>query len=138
MSSKQIFVNLPVSDLKVSTDFYEALGFTKNDDFSDDNASCMVWSDSIFVMLLTKDFYASFLKEGTQVADTATTSGVLLALPMDSKDQVQAFADAAAVNGGGYFKAQTGIPEDMMFGYEVADPDGNTWEPVWMNAGKAA
>ena len=62
-----------------------------------------------------------------------TSSGVLIALSFDSKEDVQAFADTAKANGGSYFKLDTGMPEDDMFGYEVLDPDGNQWEPMWMN-----
>lgn len=129
---KQIFVNIPVSDVAASTSFYEALGFKKNTDFSDENASSMMWTDDIVLMLLHKDFYARFLS-GKAVADTQAVSGVLIALSLDTKEDVQKFADAAKANGGSYFKTETGAPEEMMFGYEVLDPDGNQLEPVWMN-----
>lgn len=129
---KQIFVNLPVSDLAKSTEFYEALGFTKNPVFSNENASCMVWSDGIMVMLLTHNFYKSFLNN-KEIADTKQTSGVLLCLSMESKEAVQQFADTAQQNGGDYFQVDSGAPADMMFGYEVQDLDGHTWEPMWMN-----
>ncbi|OGL24062.1 glyoxalase [Candidatus Saccharibacteria bacterium RIFCSPHIGHO2_01_FULL_46_30] len=131
--SKQIYVNLPVSDLKKSTGFYEALGFTKNAMFSDSNASSMMWSNNIVVMLLKHDFYKKFIGE-KEVADTARTSGVLLALSLDSKEDVQKFADVAKENGGDYYRVDMGIDSDMMFSYEVEDPDGHTWEPMWMNA----
>ncbi|HJQ08410.1 MAG TPA: VOC family protein [Candidatus Saccharimonadales bacterium] len=130
--SKQIFVNLPVADLAKSTAFYEALGFTKNPMFSDENASAMAWSDEILVMLLTHDFYKKFLR-GKDIADTAKTSSVLLALRLESKEAVQQFADTAKQNSGDYYQVDTGVPADMMFGYEVEDPDGHTWEPLWMN-----
>ncbi len=131
--AKQIFVNLAVRDLAKSTAFYEALGFTKNPMFSDDNASSMMWSDEIVVMLLTHDFYKTFLR-GKEIADASKSSGVLLALSLDSKEAVQQFADTAKQNGGDYFQVDNGVPAEMMFGYEVQDPDGHTWEPVWMNA----
>lgn len=131
--SKQIYVNLPVIDLKKSTGFYEALGFTKNAMFSDSNASSMMWSNNIVVMLLKHDFYKKFIGE-KEVADTARTSGVLLALSLDSKEDVQKFADVAKENGGDYYRVDMGIDSDMMFSYEVEDPDGHTWEPMWMNA----
>ncbi|AKM80496.1 TPA: glyoxalase [Candidatus Saccharibacteria bacterium] len=131
--SKQIYVNLPVSDLKKSTGFYEALGFTKNAMFSDSNASSMMWSNNIVVMLLKHDFYKKFIGE-KEVADTARTSGVLLALSLDSKEDVQKFADVAKENGGDYYRVDMGIDSGMMFSYEVEDPDGHTWEPMWMNA----
>lgn len=130
--TKQVFINLPVSDLERSTAFYEKLGFTKNPDFSDEKASGMAWSDEIFVMLVTHDFYKSFIKD-KEIADTGRTSSALLALSMDSREAVQQFADTAKANGGDYYQVDTGMPEDVMFGYEVTDPDGNHWEPVWMN-----
>ena len=130
--NKQIYVNLPVSDLAKSTTFYKALGFTQNKQFSNENASGMMWSEHIVVMLLKKEYYKTFIGD-KEIADTKSTSGVLLALSMESKDAVQNFAEKAKQNGGKYYKTNTGIPEEMMFGYEVEDPDGNTWEPVWMN-----
>jgi len=130
--TKQIFINLPVGDLEKSTMFYEALGFKKNPLFSDDNASSMMWSDEIVVMLLRHDFYQTFIKEKS-IIDAKVVSGVLLALSLESKDAVQEFANTAKANGGDFYKAGPETPEDMMFGYEVTDPDGHVWEPVWMN-----
>jgi predicted lactoylglutathione lyase len=131
--SKQIYINLPVSDLARSTAFYEALGFTKNPTFSDEKASGMMWSDNIVVMLLTHGFYKRFIGD-KQIADAATTSSTLLALSLDSKDAVQRFADAAKANGGNYYAVDMGIESDMMFSYEVEDPDGHIWEPLWMDS----
>lgn len=130
--NKQVFINLPVNDVEKSTAFYEALGFRKNPDFSDENASALMWSDDIIVMILKHEFYEKFTN-GKQIADTHTTSGVLLALSLESKEAVTQFAETAKANGGDYFRVDMGVPEDMMFGYEVLDPDGNQWEPVWMN-----
>jgi predicted lactoylglutathione lyase len=130
--TKQIFVNLPVSNLTESTKFYQELGFTKNPKFSNDSASCMVWSDTIFVMLLMHDFYKSFLSD-KEIADTKQTNSVLLSLSMESKEAVQQFADTAKQNGGDYYQVDNGAPADTMFGYEVQDLDGHTWEPMWMS-----
>jgi predicted lactoylglutathione lyase len=130
--AKQIFVNLPVIDLEKSTKFYDALGFTKNPAFSNESASSMMWSDEIIVMLLEHNFYNNFLN-GKKIADTKETSAVLLALSLESKEAVQRFADTAKQFGGDYYKIDNGVPADMMFGYEVQDPDGHGWEPMWMN-----
>ena len=129
---KQIYINLPVKDVAQSIAFYEALGFTKNPTFSDENASGMMWSDEIIVMILKHEFYKKFIGNKT-IADTSKTSSVLLALSLDSKEAVQKFAETAKNNGGDYYKVDMGVPEEMMFGYEVQDPDGNQWEPVWMS-----
>lgn len=130
--SKQVFINFPVSDLAKSTAFYEALGLTKNPSFSDENASAMQWSDDIIFMLLTHDFYKKFIG-GKTVINGKTTSGALVALSLDSKEAVQAFADTAKANGGNYFVAPPNEGLDFMFGLEVEDPDGNVLEPFWMN-----
>lgn len=130
--SKQVFINFPVIDLAKSTAFYEALGFTKNPDFSDENASAMQWSEHIVFMLLTRDFYQKFLG-GKTIAHTLTSSAALIALTLDSKEAVQQFADTAQANGGKYFVAPPNEGLDFMVSYEVEDPDGNVLEPVWMD-----
>ncbi|WP_086350071.1 VOC family protein [Candidatus Enterococcus clewellii] len=126
-----VFVNFPVSDVQRSTDFYQALGFVQNKEFSTEQTSSMVWDDNFWIMLLSHDFYKQFIKDKT-IADTKTTSGALTAFSMDSADAVKKFAEIAKANGGDYFKVEMGIPEDQMFGLEVQDPDGNTLEPTWM------
>lgn len=132
--AKQVFINLPVSDLEASKAFYEKLGFTNNPAFTDERGAAMMWSDEIIVMLLTHEFYQRFIGNKT-VADTKTQSAALLALLMESREAVQQFADVAKANGGDYYKVDLGVPEDQMFGLEVSDPDGNHWEPMWMNVG---
>lgn len=129
---KQVFINLPVSDLERSKAFYQSLGFINNPAFTDDKGAAMAWSEDIIVMLVTRVFYQQFIGSKT-IADTATQSAALFALSMDSREAVQQFADTARENGGDYYKVDMGMPEDQMFGYEVTDPDGNHWEPVWMN-----
>lgn len=130
--TKRIFVNLPVSDLSRSTAFYEALGFGKNAKFSDERASCMVWSDDVYVMLLTKEFYKKFT-DGKDIIDAKKENGVLLSLSFNGKEEVQHFADNAEAAGGRVYQVDMGVPAEMMFAYEVEDPDGHIWEPHWMD-----
>lgn len=126
-----VFVNFPVSDVKRSAAFYEKLGFTRNNEFSTDEAVSMVWDDHFWIMLLNHEFYSRFIKEKT-IADTQKTSSSLLAFSMESADAVKKFAETAKANGGDFYKVDMGIPEDQMFGLEVQDPDGNSLEPTWM------
>lgn len=130
MSTKSVFINLPVRDLAKSTAFYEALGFTKNDMFSDGNASSMMWSDNIVVMLLVRDYYSTFTTK--PIADAHEVSAMLIALSQDSREAVDAIVEKAGANGG---KADVRAPQDMgfMYGRSFADPDGNVFEPMWMN-----
>ena len=132
--SKMLFVNLPVADLAKSTAFYEALGLTKNPLFSDDASSCMVLSETIFVMLLTHAKWSTFT---SRPVAPAATSEVMLALACESRAAVDALADAAAAHGG---VADIDPPQDLgfMVNRHLADPDGHIWEAVWMNMAASA
>jgi len=127
--TKMIFVNLPVADVAKATAFYEEIGFEKNPQFSNEQASCMVWSDAIHVMLLGHDFYRTFTTKA--IADTHKTSAALIALSRDSREQVDAITDAAIAAGG----RQTRDTQDMGFMYSRAfeDLDGHTFEPMYMD-----
>ncbi len=128
--SKMIFINLPVKDLAASTRFYEAIGCTKNEQFSDQNASSMVWSDAIIFQLLARDYYSTFTQK--PIADAHAANGMLLALSQDKREDVDNIVEAAASAGG---KADTREPQDLGFMYlrTFEDPDGHTFEPAWMN-----
>jgi len=127
---KMIFVNLPVSDLARSTAFYEAVGATKNPQFTDDTAACMVLSDIIHVMLLTHDKFRQFTPK--QIADAKTTSEVLICLSADSRDAVDDVIGKAAGAGG---SADPSPKQDygFMYGRSFEDPDGHIWEAMWMD-----
>ncbi|WP_454617217.1 VOC family protein [Bradyrhizobium cenepequi] len=133
--SKLIFVNLPVSDLARSTAFYQAIGATKNPQFSDDTASCMVFSDTIHAMLLTHDKFRQFTPK--KIADARTASEVLICLSADSRDAVDDITDKAKGAGG---NADPSPKQDygFMYGRSFEDPDGHIWEVVWMDVEAAA
>ncbi len=124
-----IFVNLPVADLGRSVAFYEALGMTRNAQFSDETGACMVFSDTIYVMLLTHAKFAGFTPRA--IPDAREMSQMLLAISADSRADVDRVTDAALAAGG----AQAGAAQDhgFMYGRSFADPDGHIWEPYWMN-----
>lgn len=127
-----VFVNYPVKDVQASTEFYEKLGFKKNEEFSNERSSSMVWDDHFWIMLLEYDFYNLFLKN-KKIADTKSQSGTLTAFSVESPAAVKKIAEAAKANGGDYFSVDMGIPEEQMFSLEVMDLDGNQFEPVWMS-----
>ncbi|ONF96607.1 VOC family protein [Sphingomonas jeddahensis] len=132
--TKMIFVNLPVTSVAKATAFYEALGFTKNAMFSNEQASAMEWSESISVMLLHTAFYRTFTDKA--LIDARTTSGVLLCISRDSRQEVDAITEAAIYAGG----RETRERQDMGFMYSRAfeDLDGHTWEPMFMDMAAAA
>ena len=125
--SKMIYINLPVTDLAAATRFYEAIGCEKNEQFSDHQASSMVWSDTITFQLLANDYFATFTPK--KVADAHATSEVLLALTRGSREEVDAIVEAAAATGG---KADIREPQDMGWLYNRAfeDPDGHVFEAI--------
>lgn len=127
--TKMIFVNLPVNDVAKSTAFYEALGFKKNEKFSNDQASGMVWSDAIHVMLLDHGFYATFTDK--KIIDAKATSGVLNCLSFDSKAEVDAIHSAARAAGG--TEPRPIEDQGFMYGGAFEDPDGHVWETMWMD-----
>ncbi|MEG2254166.1 MAG: glyoxalase, partial [Vagococcus sp.] len=118
-----VFVNFPVKDVKDSTRFYEALGFSLNPDFSNDDTSCMVWDDNFFIMLLAHEKYQFFTPNRT-IADSQKTSSALIAFSMSSSDEVKIFGEKATKNGGHVYQIETGISEEYMYGLEVQDLDG--------------
>ena len=132
--SKQIYINLPVKDLTKATEFYTALGFIKNEQWSSEDASAMAFSDDILVMLLTHQFYGGFTIK--IIPDLDLTSSVLIALSMDTREEVDAFAKKAKELGGSYFEAEPNKGLDFMYGLEVTDLDGHTLEPFYMDLSK--
>ncbi|WP_027582571.1 VOC family protein [Bradyrhizobium sp. Ai1a-2] len=133
--SKLIFVNLPVTDLARSTAFYQAIGAAKNPHFSDDTASCMVFSDTIHAMLLTHDKFRQFTPK--KIADARSSSEVLICLSADSRDAVDDIVGKATGAGG---IADPGPKQDygFMYGRSFEDPDGHIWEVMWMDVEAAA
>jgi predicted lactoylglutathione lyase len=128
--SRMIFVNLPVSDLDATTRFYEGIGCVKNQQFSDEKAVSMVWSDTIYFMLLKQDFFATFTPR--PVADARGASEVLVALSLENREAVDAFVDAAW-SSGGRVDIRPAQELGFMYSRSVEDPDGHIFEAFWMD-----
>ncbi|KOX28750.1 hypothetical protein ADK67_11265 [Saccharothrix sp. NRRL B-16348] len=127
--SVKIFVNLPVTDLTKSIEFFAALGFAHNPQFTDENASCVVFSDSVYAMLVTKPFFKTFTTK--EIADAATTTEAIIALSLDSREQVDELADKALASGGGFVKDAE--DHGFMYGRSFEDLDGHVWNVFWMD-----
>ncbi|NYT40803.1 lactoylglutathione lyase [Sphingomonas sp. R-74633] len=128
--TQMIFVNLPVSDVAKSTAFYEAIGCTKDDRFSNEQASAMQLSDTIVFMILSKDFFQTFTSK--PIADAHSVTEALICISRDSRDAVDAIVEAARKAGG---KADTRDAQDMgfMYGRNFEDLDGHIFEPMFMD-----
>lgn len=125
----KIFVNLPVKDLNKSVKFFSSLGFTFNAQFTDENATCMIVSDNIFVMLLVEKYFQTFTKK--PVADATKGTEVIISLSADSKQQVDDLVNNAIAGGG----SASNEPQDMGWMYQrgFQDLDGHLWELVFMD-----
>lgn len=127
--TKQIFINLPVKDLKRSRAFFEALGYSFNEQFTDENATCLVISDTIFAMLLVEDYFKTFINK--DIADTRTSTEAILALATDSREHVDELADRALASGG--TEPKPPIDHGFMYTRSFQDPDGHLWEIFYMD-----
>ena len=126
---RKLFVNIPVSDLQRSIDFFEKLGFTFNAQFTDATATAMLVGEDAYFMLLTKEKFASF--SGRPVGDPAKDTTAMYALGVDSRAAVDEMVKTAIANGG----APAVDPQDhgFMYGWSFYDPDGHHWEVFWMD-----
>jgi predicted lactoylglutathione lyase len=124
-----VFINIPVRDLKASMAYYKSLGFDHNPQFTDETAACIVIDDNIFVMVLTHDKFRQF--SPLPIPDAHSQVQALYALSRDSRDAVDAIAEAGLKAGGQEFRPA----QDMGFMYSraIADVDGHVWEYVWMD-----
>lgn len=131
---RSIFVNLPVADVATSRAFFGALGFTVNEQFSDDSTACLVIEQNVFAMLQTTERFGDFVVG--EVADAQKTTEVLLALSADSREEVDRLKAAALAHGGGEWKEAQ--DHGFMYGCSFTDPDGHVWEVVWMDPAVAS
>lgn len=125
----QVFINLPVKDLDKTKTFFAALGYTFNEQFTNENAACMVISESIYAMLLVEPFFKSFIDK--EIVDATKSTEVLIALSTDSRAEVDDLVNKAVAAGG----TETRPAQDHGFMYTRSfnDLDGHIWEIFWMN-----
>jgi predicted lactoylglutathione lyase/uncharacterized protein YndB with AHSA1/START domain len=127
--SRKLFVNLPVRDLKRSVAFFTRLGFSFNPQFTDEHATCMLVGEDAYVMLLTEERFKGFTSK--QICDTSKHTEGLFALSAESRAEVDSLVKIAVEHGG----SPASPPQDhgFMYGWSFQDPDGHTWEVVWMD-----
>jgi uncharacterized protein len=128
-ANRQLYVNLPVRDLKQSIAFFTKLGFAFNTQMTDENAACMILSEQAFVMLLTEARFKDFTKK--QLCDTRTHTEGLFALSCGSRAEVDEMVKTAVSAGGKHAME----PQDhgFMYGWSFYDLDGHHWEVLWMD-----
>lgn len=125
----KIFLNLPVKDLNHSIEFFTKLGFEFNPQFTDKNATCMVVSDNIFVMLLVEEYFKTFTKK--EVSDASKSTEAIVCLSVESRGKVDEIVNNALAAGG---KASNDpIDHGFMYGWSFQDIDGHLWELMHMD-----
>jgi predicted lactoylglutathione lyase len=124
---KQIFINLAVADVNKSMDFYTQLGFTNNPQFSDEQGKCMVWSEHIFVMLLSPDKFKTFTEK--PLADTKKQIAGLFSLSVSGLDRVNEIVDKGLKAGG--IEPTPMKDYGFMQQRSIEDFDGHTWRYLY-------
>ncbi|ASJ52537.1 extradiol dioxygenase [Brevibacillus formosus] len=131
LQSKQIFVNLPVKDLNKSIDFFTAIGYEFNPQFTDQNAACLVIGENIFAMLLVEEFFQTFTKK--ELTDATRSTEVIVALSADSKAQVDEIVNKALAAGA--TPSNDPVDHGFMYSWSFQDLDGHLWEFLYMDQG---
>ena len=120
----KIFVNLPAKDLNKTIEFFTKLGFKFNPQFTDENATCMIVGEDIFVMLLVEKFFKTFTKK--EICDTSKNTEVIVALSVEGREKVDQMINRAIEAGG----RESREPQDhgWMYGRSFEDINGHIWE----------
>lgn len=129
---RNIYVNLKVDDLERSKIFFRNLGFEFDSNYTNENATCMILEDNIFVMLLKEDFFATFTTKN--ICNSNKSTEVILCISCGSREEVDQII-AKAQNAGAKIP---GKPQDyeFMYGHSFEDPDGHLWELLYVDENK--
>ena len=125
----QLFVNLPIKDLPRSVAFFEKLGYTFNPQFTDENATCMILGENLFAMLLVESYFRTFIDK--DVSDARRATEVLLAVPVASREAVDALLEKALAAGAK--EPRPAQDHGFMYQRSYDDLDGHTWEVFHMS-----
>jgi len=126
---RQIFVNLPVKDLKKSREFFTKLGFTFNPKLTDENATCMILGEHMYAMLLEETYFKTFAPKEICAANKST--GVLVSLAVESREKVDELVDKVQASGGR--DTSRSHAHGWMYGRSFEDIDGHSWEIFYMD-----
>lgn len=125
----KIFVNLPVKDLNKSIEFFTKVGYSFNPQFTDENGTCMIISEDIYVMLLVEEFFKSFTKK--EIVDTTKGNEAIICLSAESREAVDEWVSKAVLAGA----TTPNEPHDQGFMYDhgIQDLDGHLWDIMYMD-----
>ncbi|WP_027368105.1 VOC family protein [Desulfocurvibacter africanus] len=127
--AKQLFVNLPVKDLDKSKEFFSKLGFGFNEQFTDENAACLIIGENIYAMLLTEPLFKTFTRK--EISDARNSTEVLIAMDAGSRAEVDDLVSKARQAGESVYMEP--MDQGWMYGHSFADLDGHQWEIIYMD-----
>lgn len=129
---KKIFINLPVEDLDKSMRFYTQMGFTNYALFTGENQKCMLWSEHIYVMLQSKEFFNAHNKK--QLVDSKNNIASSFTLPVESLHRLHEIIKNGIEAGG--TESTPLIDEGFMQVRTIEDLDGHTWGIIYLDKNK--
>ena len=128
----KIFVNLPVKDLNKTIQFFTRLGFKFNSQFTDENATCMIFGEDSYAMLLVEPFFKNFTKK--EICDTKKYAEAIIALTAESRKEVDEMIKKVIDAGGKEPKERQ--DHGWMYSRSFEDIDGHLWEIFYMDISK--
>lgn len=132
--TKEIWINLPVKDVNKTKEFFGRIGFTPNEQQSNDGMACFtVGEKKMTVLFFAEDTFKGFTK--SEVSDTKTGAEVLISFDAESREEIDETAGKVFDAGGTIFSEPAEI-QGWMYGFGFADPDGHRWNMVYMDFNK--
>jgi uncharacterized protein len=128
----KIFINLPVKDLNRSISFFTELGFSFNQQFTNEKGTCLIIGENINAMLLVEEFYATFTNK--EICNAETTSEVLIAVSFETREKVDQIMEKAIQSGGTEYVETKDY--GWMYQRTFLDIDGHHWEIFYMDESK--
>lgn len=133
--TKEIWINLPVKDVKKSTTFFTQIGFSQHPGpgNSADTVSFSIGSKGVIVMLIAEHLFKMFTR--AEIADTKQGAEVLFSIDAESREEVDELVNKVRAAGGSIY-AEAGENQGWMYGCGFADPDGHRWNSLYMDMSK--
>ncbi|MHC0442122.1 VOC family protein [Flavobacterium sp. 3-210] len=132
--TKQIWLNLPVTNIAKAKDFFWKIGFSFNEQHDTPSSTCMVVGEGHFVVMLFEEMLFSSFSQNA-ITDTKSSSEVLISIDAESREEVDELAKKVTEAGGTVF-AEPAESQGWMYGCGFADLDGHRWNVLFMDFSK--
>ena len=125
---QSIYLNIPVTDVAKSREFFTNLGFSFYEKFSGEDSVCLQIGPNMRAMLNNKEKFNKFIDKPVAGKDVVE---MIISLQCESVDVVKALSEKAFIQGA----RRINDPEDQgfMFSWGFEDLDGHLWDLFWFN-----